>query len=41
MMVGSEILFVTLTTGILGYVTQNNKIIFTYIFRTIKASSGE
>ena len=40
---GSEALLVTLTTGILGYVSQNKqqKNLYIYIFRIIKASLGE
>ena len=40
-MVGGETLLVTLTTGILGYVSQNKIRESIYIFRLILASSGE
>ena len=39
-MVGGETLLITLTTGILGYGSQNKRE-FLYIFRTIEVSSGE
>ena len=39
MMLGSETLLIPLITRILGYVSQ--EAIKIYIFRTIKASSGE
>ena len=41
-MVGGETLYITLKMGILGQDPQiNNERISIYIFRTIKASSGE
>ena len=41
-MVGGETLYITLTTGIFGPISQiNTQRISLYIFRTIKPSSGE
>ena len=45
-MVGGETLYITLTTGILGHVSQVNTerislCKYIYMFRTIKVSSGE